>query len=128
MVIRRRLFVMMSVMAVSSLLMLLLFWLMLQRNISGVMTSRNTDAHSTLQRIIELEGRVMSGLAYDYTYWTEMVDFVGSADETWAEQNLDAALESFRCDNGELAKGQVASSTSPRFRQRSGIRALVSRF
>ncbi len=98
MVIRRRLFAMMAAMGIGSLLVLLLFWLLLNRNVDGIMADRNESDHDTFERIIGLEGQVMKGLAFDYTYWTEMVDFAASGDETWAEQNLDAALDSFQCD------------------------------
>jgi signal transduction histidine kinase/ActR/RegA family two-component response regulator len=97
MVIRRRLFSVMAVMVASSLLLLLLFWLLLQKNVTDIMATRSEDTDRTINRIIQLEGRVMKGLAFDYTYWTEMVDYVKSGDEVWAAANLDTALESFSC-------------------------------
>lgn len=97
MVIRRRLFTMMALMVASSLLMLLLFWLILQKNVRDIMASRDRDNCKIIERIIELEGGVMKGFAFDYTYWDELVDYVNSGDEVWAVRNLDTALDTFSC-------------------------------
>lgn len=89
---------MMAAMGIGSLLVLLMFWLLLNKNIKTILADRNESTHQTLERIIGLEGNVMRGFARDYTYWKDSVDFVASTNDLWVVQNLETALASFNCD------------------------------
>ncbi|MDD4013980.1 MAG: CHASE4 domain-containing protein [Candidatus Omnitrophica bacterium] len=46
--------------------------------------------------MVRLEGSFAELLAFDYTYWDEMVDFVKTRDEKWAKENIDPALLTFK--------------------------------
>lgn len=118
MVVRRRLFIMISVMVLASLLMLLLFWLLLQKNVSSIMESKNDEDHQTMVRIIELEGRSVKGFVYDWTYWDDMVDFVNSGDEEWQKENLDEGLITFECDACWVFKPDMSQVA---FRRADGV-------
>ena len=47
------------------------------------------------EKILELKGKSLNTLAYDYTYWDEMVNFVANRDKNWAAENIDTALSSY---------------------------------
>lgn len=47
------------------------------------------------EKILELKGKTLDTLAYDYTYWDEMVNFVASGDKTWAAENINTALPTY---------------------------------
>ncbi len=47
------------------------------------------------EKILELKGKTLSVLAYDYTYWDEMTNFVASGDKTWAAENINTALPAY---------------------------------
>ncbi|MFB3895536.1 MAG: PAS domain S-box protein [bacterium] len=49
-------------------------------------------------KILNLKQSSLVGYAYDYTYWDEMVQFIYSGDKTWAKQNIDASLSTYKCD------------------------------
>ncbi|MDD5661888.1 MAG: ATP-binding protein [Candidatus Omnitrophica bacterium] len=50
------------------------------------------------EKILELKGKTLNTLAYDYTYWDELTDFVASGDKTWAAENLDTALSAYNAN------------------------------
>jgi len=50
------------------------------------------------EKVLELKGKTLKTLAYDYTYWDEMAKFTGSKDKKWAAQNIDTALSSFNAN------------------------------
>jgi len=47
-------------------------------------------------KLAKLKGDLLETLAFDYTYWDEMVRFVKTGDRKWAGQNIDTALSSFK--------------------------------
>ncbi|MGH7901232.1 MAG: CHASE4 domain-containing protein, partial [Thermodesulfobacteriota bacterium] len=47
---------------------------------------------------IKLKGESLETLAFDYTYWDEMVDFLKTRDKTWASEILDTSLSSYKAD------------------------------
>ncbi|MBN2373164.1 GHKL domain-containing protein [bacterium] len=49
-------------------------------------------------KIINLKGMPLSTFVKDYTFWDDMVVFLGTGDETWAQENIDTALETFSAD------------------------------
>lgn len=48
---------------------------------------------------IKLKGESLETLAFDYTYWDEMVDFLKTRDKTWASEILDTSLSSYKADS-----------------------------
>lgn len=47
-------------------------------------------------RVMLIEERSLETLAYEYTHWDEMVDFISNPDRAWAENNIDASLETYK--------------------------------
>ncbi|MCM8783883.1 MAG: hypothetical protein NC818_03815 [Candidatus Omnitrophica bacterium] len=52
----------------------------------------------SFDRILEIKGETLKSLAFDYTFWDEMVDFVKTKDRDWAEQNIKEGIKSFGVD------------------------------
>ncbi|MFB3897276.1 MAG: HD domain-containing phosphohydrolase [bacterium] len=45
-----------------------------------------------------LKDTQLAALAYDYTYWDEMVQFVATGDKRWAKQNIESSLATYKTD------------------------------
>ncbi len=58
--------------------------------------SEKTDEARNFDRFVDLAGESLKTLAYDYTWWDEMVNFIQTEDLQWAQNNLDPAVETFR--------------------------------
>lgn len=56
------------------------------------------ESSKTFDEIVRLEGLPLRIFVYDYTYWDEMVDFVSTADETWANENLKESMGTYKAD------------------------------
>jgi len=63
-----------------------------------VVTSTARERARFLSTVVDLKGRSLEMLGFDYSVWDEMVDFVTSGDPEWARVNLDTGLDSFRVD------------------------------
>lgn len=48
--------------------------------------------------LIKLMGRSMSQIAWDYTYWDELVESVDNRDPEWFDDNITTIITSFRLD------------------------------
>jgi PAS domain S-box-containing protein len=67
-----------------------------QRNqIVAVSLERQTELERLFQRVLQLEEKSIETLAFDYTYWNEMVSFVQTRDPEWAHNILDSSLQSY---------------------------------
>jgi len=49
-------------------------------------------------KILDIKGESLSSLAYDYTYWDEMVSFLKSKDKTWADNNLATVFATYHAN------------------------------
>ncbi len=65
--------------------------------------------------ILQLDGKSLLTFNTDYSYWTDLANFVTSKDSTFAKENIDAALNNFNADaawiydpSGELVYSSVA--------------------
>jgi PAS domain S-box-containing protein len=47
-------------------------------------------------KIIDLKSYAPRTLAYDYSFWDEMVSFVDNPDSAWAKENIDVSLSTFQ--------------------------------
>jgi len=56
------------------------------------------EIQQTFEKIMELKGKTLSTLAYEYTYWDQMVDFVSSRDQSWANENINTALNPYNAN------------------------------
>jgi signal transduction histidine kinase/CheY-like chemotaxis protein len=60
--------------------------------------ARAADKKILLDRLLELKGSSLATLAFDYTFWSEMVRFLETKDPGWAADNLDSALLTFQAE------------------------------
>nr|MBP7836303.1 hypothetical protein [Candidatus Omnitrophota bacterium] len=58
-------------------------------------SNEEEQIQQVFEKILELKGKSLNTLAYDYTYWDEMVNFVANRDKNWAAENIDTALSSY---------------------------------
>jgi len=50
-------------------------------------------------KVTEVNGYSLKTLAYDYTYWDEMVNFIAAGNKAWAQENINASvLSNFQAD------------------------------
>jgi PAS domain S-box-containing protein len=49
-----------------------------------------------LRKIIDLKSDAPRTMAYDYTFWDDMVSFVNDLDSAWAKENIDVSLATYR--------------------------------
>jgi sensor domain CHASE-containing protein len=68
------------------------------QKISDLYEQRTGETTNYIQNIVLLNSQKAKTLAFDYTYWDEMVTFVNNPDATWAQDNLDPALSSYGVD------------------------------
>ena len=58
-------------------------------------SSEEKQIQLVFEKILELKGKTLNTLAYDYTYWDEMANFAASGNKTWAVENINTALPSY---------------------------------
>jgi len=59
----------------------------------------NAEKNAYFDNLIELKGASLEALAFDYTYWDEMVDFIRGKNKAWAAANLnDDTLKTYEAD------------------------------
>lgn len=63
-----------------------------------ILQAEKVEESHSFDELLMVEGRYLETLAFDYTYWDEMVDFVKTGDRVWASEMLDTSLESHRAD------------------------------
>ncbi|MFA4992015.1 MAG: ATP-binding protein [Candidatus Omnitrophota bacterium] len=98
-------------MKISTKLTLLVFFLMFafmcafitQRKLEHdrllvLLEEEHKNKENTFDKILKLRSQSLETLAYDYTMWDEMVDFVTTGDPEWAEQNIDISLVTYEAD------------------------------
>lgn len=51
--------------------------------------------NTVFDKIIDLKGASLNTLAFDYTYWDEMVNLVEKEDRKWGKENLDPSLSTY---------------------------------
>lgn len=86
----------------ASLLLVLVFLagiFILQRNqqaqLALVAAGRQQELEGLFQKILALEEKEMETLAFDYTYWDELVDFIRTRDMQWGRNILDSSLDNY---------------------------------
>lgn len=84
----------MSAMAVVSLLGVFVMAFMLWRQDALEIYQRYIEEQQGLfDRTERMLGRSLETMAWDYSWWSEMADFVLKPNPAWPEQNIDATLE-----------------------------------
>lgn len=69
-----------------------------KNKINTLLLDRQEEYAVLLDKVIDFQLKSLQALAYDYTYWDEMVDFVKSGDKKWASQNLVVTLPTYNAD------------------------------
>ncbi len=60
---------------------------------------RNRMENKTFDEAMETKGVSLKTLAFDYTYWDEMVNFLKTDNQAWAEENINqSALSNFKAN------------------------------
>ncbi|MBU0881383.1 MAG: hypothetical protein KKE81_04205 [Candidatus Omnitrophica bacterium] len=66
------------------------------RRLSELFAQETKEKIEGTARVMQIEERSLETLAYEYTHWDEMVDFISTSDRAWAENNIDASLETYK--------------------------------
>ncbi len=81
-----------------------------------------------LHKIIDLKSYAPKTLAYDYSFWDDMVKFVNDRDSAWAKENIDVSLNTFNASAAWVCDTNLApvycASDSPGL---SGLALPISR-
>jgi signal transduction histidine kinase/CheY-like chemotaxis protein len=97
--IRRRIFLLLSVLGCGFLVGLAALQGGEEKRAEETARSTAEQRSQLLRQLLELRGESLKALAYDYSFWDEMVRFVRTGDRQWAKSQLDAALQTYRVDN-----------------------------
>jgi len=69
------------------------------RRIYSLFKQDQEEKNIFLGKLLSLKGESIRTLAFDYTYWDEMVKFLNTKNMDWAKQNMDAnVLETYKVD------------------------------
>ncbi|MEZ5446563.1 MAG: diguanylate cyclase [Gammaproteobacteria bacterium] len=90
--IHTRLLLLLAAIAALSILGLFGLHLLQERQIAAVQSARDQEFRGQFDRLLALHSATLAAFSSDYSYWDEMVSFVGSGDRDWAAINIDAAL------------------------------------
>jgi PAS domain S-box-containing protein len=69
-----------------------------RRNFLDLLRESKKQKESVFDTIVTLKGTPLETLAYDYSFWDEMVDFIEKKDAGWGAQNLDVSLDTFKAN------------------------------
>ncbi len=77
---------------------LILFKITESNKITGFIESEKADQAELTRRAVELLSKSTETLAYDYSFWDEMVVFTKKRDPKWAAINIDVSLATFKSE------------------------------
>lgn len=63
-----------------------------QKRLNSLFDDRKNEEMAIFDKILDLKGESLKTLAYDYTYWDEMVNFIVKGDTAWAEATIDTSV------------------------------------
>jgi len=63
-----------------------------------LLLDKKSEKASQTEKLIALRGESLKTLAFDYSYWDDMVSFVASHDSVWAAENIEASLSTYDAD------------------------------
>ncbi|MBI5699464.1 hypothetical protein HZC35_04035 [Candidatus Saganbacteria bacterium] len=73
------------------------FWGISENRIRDELFSERAQKTGRMfDKMLELKGNSLKTLAFDYTFWDEMVKFVSRPSKRWAEQNIDISLNTYK--------------------------------
>jgi len=65
------------------------------RTMTLVLQNRMTELGQWTDKIIDLRGKALYNVTYDYSRWDDMVRFVADGDPHWAKENIETAFPVF---------------------------------
>ena len=68
--------------------------------LESLISQSKIEKERNFDDIVSLKGSDLSTCANDYTYWDDMVTFVGTADPKWAKENVDTILRTYNITGG----------------------------
>lgn len=69
---------------------------LMQGRLDSVFYQEEKSWIASLDRQLSLFGESLRECVYDYAYWDEMVEFLKSKDISWAEDSLEASLQTYK--------------------------------
>ncbi|MFA4984887.1 MAG: ATP-binding protein [Candidatus Omnitrophota bacterium] len=69
-----------------------------KQRLVALFSNEEKEIQLIFEKVLELKGKTLKTLAYDYTYWDEMAEFADNKDKKWAAENIDTALSSFNAN------------------------------
>jgi PAS domain S-box-containing protein len=67
-----------------------------ERKIGLLLKNEVHERQVVFEKLVHLKGAKTRTLAFDYTYWDEMVEFVKNRNPKWAKENLDTCLSTYK--------------------------------
>jgi signal transduction histidine kinase len=77
------------------------FWMLRlshEQEAAQMVTDVRTDRCKLLGGLLDLTGESLKNFANDYSYWDEMLKFVGTGDPEWGRANVEASLVTFHAN------------------------------
>jgi len=65
---------------------------------ASLFAEKEESAKVLLGKSVKLMGNRLEALAFDYSFWDEMIEFVSTGNRKWAAQNIDTALPTFKAN------------------------------
>lgn len=85
----------------------------------------NEEKNDTFDNIVKLKGSPLEILAYDYTYWDEMVNFLHNNNMLWAKSNMEeVVLKTYQADAIWVYKLNSTQAYSIRNRDAADLKEL----
>jgi len=78
-------------------------WLETER-VNSLFADREREENLNFDKLRELKGLPLKTMAYDYTFWDEMVAFVSRPNKKWATQNIEVSLGTFKVNAAWVLK------------------------
>ncbi len=74
------------------------FWRIELKHIIKLHQAREGEEARSFQNYLAIINEPQRLLTYDYSYWDDMMEFVASRDASWARENIETALNTFKVD------------------------------
>jgi len=95
------------------------------KRMSALFKGDNEEKSATFDNLIKLKGESLKTLAYDYTYWDEMVNFLRNNDKLWAQKNMDEnVLKTYQADAIWVYKTDLSQAYSIRSQPTADLNEL----
>lgn len=94
--VRTKILLLISSIALFFFILIYLFQITERKKNEELLLERKKENLESFSRTIESIGKTLEVFSTDYTQWTEMVDFVHHPDKTWALENIEYPLETFK--------------------------------